>query len=313
MPAPATDPRAAEYIRFPPGRGHILVPVGPAEASALGATLYTACRPKALAAQAAAWALLRVGGQRLLPGRRQRWEPELALATFHRLLADWSRSAGTIQAIAVYTRPQASRAGVALLVCADRRSMLVRLRISVSALSREIEVSRAAERMRPTWFRVPGVIDTGITDGWHWVAYELISSRPHRPALSASTRLTDEVSQLVEAVVPPEAAQPAHWTGSHGDLTPWNLRRAGGRRAGRLPWLIDWEDAGWAPPGLDQVYLAATAAAVTGRAVDVEALRPHAEAAGYAAAVVRGRAIDDPELTERVLATLDAIAHRGQG
>jgi aminoglycoside phosphotransferase (APT) family kinase protein len=33
----------------------------------------------------------------------------------------------------------------------------------------------------------------------------------------------------------------------HGDFVPWNLREAPG---GEL-WLLDWEDAGWAPPSAD--------------------------------------------------------------
>jgi aminoglycoside phosphotransferase (APT) family kinase protein len=41
----------------------------------------------------------------------------------------------------------------------------------------------------------------------------------------------------------------------HGDLTPWNLRQLGD---GRLV-LFDWEEAGWGPPGADEVLYRATA------------------------------------------------------
>jgi thiamine kinase-like enzyme len=43
----------------------------------------------------------------------------------------------------------------------------------------------------------------------------------------------------------------------HGDLTAWNLRRAGGDL-----WLVDWEDAGFGPPGADDAYFRATRALV---------------------------------------------------
>jgi aminoglycoside phosphotransferase (APT) family kinase protein len=40
----------------------------------------------------------------------------------------------------------------------------------------------------------------------------------------------------------------------HGDYVPWNLREDD---RGQL-WLLDWEDAGWGPPGADLVrYLVA--------------------------------------------------------
>jgi Ser/Thr protein kinase RdoA (MazF antagonist) len=53
------------------------------------------------------------------------------------------------------------------------------------------------------------------------------------------------------------AGVPAHWRAAHGDLNPWNLRRARGSR-----WLIDWEDAAYAPAGTDEVYFLATSAAL---------------------------------------------------
>lgn len=46
----------------------------------------------------------------------------------------------------------------------------------------------------------------------------------------------------------------------HGDFTPWNLRRlANGDLA-----LLDWEGAGWGPPGADEVLYRAAATAVLG-------------------------------------------------
>ena len=56
----------------------------------------------------------------------------------------------------------------------------------------------------------------------------------------------------------------------HGDLTPWNIRTVGGEQ-----WLIDWEDAQWAPPGADAAYFDLTRRALTGRKLQLE----HPEAA----------------------------------
>ena len=69
------------------------------------------------------------------------------------------------------------------------------------------------------------------------------------PARRVAAPLLAEVRELVEDVVVKPPGTPPQWTGAHADLTPWNLRRARGRS-----WLIDWEDARWAPPGFDQIY-----------------------------------------------------------
>ena len=47
----------------------------------------------------------------------------------------------------------------------------------------------------------------------------------------------------------------------HGDLTPWNVRRMGFRAL----WVLDWDEAGWGPPGADAVYYAATMSMLTDR------------------------------------------------
>ncbi len=48
----------------------------------------------------------------------------------------------------------------------------------------------------------------------------------------------------------------------HGDLSVWNLRECVG--GGPVPTLVDWEYAGWGPPGADWTWYRASAAAVTG-------------------------------------------------
>jgi hypothetical protein len=109
------------------------------------------------------------------------------------------------------------------------------------------------------------------------------------------------VTGLVEAVVDRPAGTPGHWRGGHGDLTPWNLRHSG-----TGTWLIDWEDAGWLPPGSDEVYFAAVVAALRGGPVrTLDIATEHPEAAERWSAVVAARAADsDPRLRERLLMLL---------
>jgi len=76
---------------------------------------------------------------------------------------------------------------------------------------------------------------------------------------SLSRRLGDAALRTL----PRRAETPPHWTPMHGDFTPWNLRRLDD---GPLL-LFDWEDAGWGPPGADEVLFQATEAAL-GRATD---------------------------------------------
>ena len=97
----------------------------------------------------------------------------------------------------------------------------------------------------------------------------------------------------MEAVLDRPAGTPEHWRGAHGDLTPWNLRRSS-----TGTWLIDWEDACWAPPGTDRIYFAAvTAATRPGPARPLPIRDEDREAARRWAGVVAARPADtDPRL-----------------
>jgi len=76
--------------------------------------------------------------------------------------------------------------------------------------------------------------------------------RPDLHRMPDEPRLLEIVNEIQSglAALPRPAEIPQHWEPMHGDFTPWNLRQ---QRNGNL-FLIDWEDAGWAPPGADQVY-----------------------------------------------------------
>jgi hypothetical protein len=281
----------------------VLVPEAPRTATALGVTLYTASKPAPLAAQRALWVAARLLGGRALPGPREQWQPALPEDTFDELRAQVGAAIGRDpDGFAVYERPQRERAtGLTLLACAGRDSVLVRVRASSEQLDLERRVSDRAATTTATTFGVPRVVGHGAVDDWHWVGYRTIATRPHAPVRRAPAALFDEVCALVESVVDRPAGTPGHWRGAHRDLTPWNLRRSN-----TGTWLIDWEDAGWAPPGTDEVYFVAVRAATRpGPARPLAIAEQNREAARHWSAIVADRpAGSDPRLRERLLTLL---------
>lgn len=295
----AGDVAGQRYVRFPPHLRHVLVPTAPAGAAALGTTLYTASRPRPLVAQRALWALARVGGARLLPGPRTTWSPPVGPDVWDALWQQWTALLGEVHGLAVYTRPQASRSGVVLALWQPGRAAVVRLRRDAADLDRDARVAATAV----TSFRVPAVLGRGGTGGWSWLAQEAFAVRPHRPVLALPDGLLDDVARTVSAVLTRPPGTPAHWQPAHGDLTPWNLRRAGGQT-----WLIDWEDAGWAPPHADEVYFAAVRAATGTGPPPPDLTGVRAEATAHWRDRVARRAHDDADadLSRRLLAVLQA-------
>ena len=133
-----------------------------------------------------------------------------------------------------------------------------------------------------------------------------ISPWPHAPRYRLDDAALAEISTLVEATVPRPAGVPDHWRGAHRDLAPWNLRRGRG-----TTWLIDWEDAGIAPPHADAVYLRAVATALRPGPVRPMRLRGEEEEAGeYWARIVTERELSPSEqrLRQRLLKLLDAAS-----
>lgn len=295
------------YVRFPPRWQNVLVPLRPARASATAVAMYTACRPVPVAAQQALWLIARTFGGCALPGPREAWRPALPESTLDAFVEDWRKLAGgRLDALAGYERLQSERQAVVLMACAGRRSTLIRVRRDRGSLALERRISAAAGERPGLGFRVPTEVGAGKQDGWHWVAYEAISTRPHRPVRHLTAGLTDAVTDLVESVIPRPAGVPAHWRACHGDLNPWNLRRTG-----RTMWLIDWEDAGYAPPGADEVYFRAVTATLR-RATPAALSFPSAfdEAVAYWTERVTNRPeVDqDAELRPRLLAALGAAS-----
>jgi hypothetical protein len=246
------------YVRFPPRWHNVLLPTRPGRAATVGMSLYTASKPIAVVLQQSLWLAARLSGARVLPGRRETWVSPVEPAAYEQLWRDWTAVVGRpIDGAAVYERLQSERASLTLLLCAGPASLLVRVRPDPADLERELVLSAAAAARKPQGFHVPAAMGRGETAGWHWAAYEAIATRPHLPRYRLADETFDEVTDLVETVTPRPTGTPEHWRGAHGDIVPWNLRRAR-----RRTWLIDWEDAAWAPPGTDRLYLSAVVAAM---------------------------------------------------
>lgn len=299
---PSTPASGYRLIRPSMGTRNVLVPARSRQGALAGISLITRSRPAALLAQWGLFCAVAALGPGILPGERVRWEPPGDSARWGDLVA----SLGTFDDLALYERPQASRTGLAALLLRQGRPVgFLKLRDDPAELDREHRAMTALAQARPETFRLPRVLDRGAAAGWHWMTMEAMPPRPAAPARRiALPRMSADIERCLEASLPRPHGTPDHWRPMHGDLTPWNLRRNGRG----LPWLIDWEDAAWAPPGADQVYYAVTSAAVLGRRGGSPPEPGHAEAARFWLERLTARSADDhdAQLTARLAAELRA-------
>lgn len=263
QPAPNADAAVTDAIathrfkRIPPGVGHVLTPVSSRPAASAAIAMYSASRGRALLAQRIGLAAVRFAGPRVLPGRARPWS---APDSWHALAERLSMELGEFHDAVIYERSQPDRAGFAVLLLRDGRpAAFVKLQPSSgSQLVREADALEAMRRSGPTSFSVPALLGTGTAASWSFVALEPFPVALHRPPDAPPLDLITKEICTGLGELPKDTATPSHWTPMHGDLTPWNLRQfAGGRRV-----LIDWESAGWGPPGADVVLYRATAAAL---------------------------------------------------
>jgi hypothetical protein len=265
--------------------------------------LYTAARPLPVVAQQLLWLAARATNGRTARGASTHWPSPLSDAAMAELWTRLAEIAGRpADGMAVYERLQSERRGApTFLFCAGPRSLLVRVRETPDALNVEQRIGTVFAARPAAGFTVPALAGSGELDGWHWTAHEAISSRPHRPVRRVRATLFDQISDLVERAIPRPDAVPAHWRGAHGDVTAWNLRSTG-----RRTWLIDWEDAGYAPPGADFVYFEAIRAAV-GRSRSRATGDEYAEARAYWREIISRRSVAPTErkLAARLRAALD--------
>ena len=251
--------------------------------------MYTACTPWVLRAQDLVASASRGLGAWSVPGRRLRWAPPVSRPTWRALVAAWREVAGDFDSFAVYQRRQADRGGLTITLVAGRDPVaVVKLRTESAGLEREQRALATVSAARPTTFSTPrplgaGVVATGSDEETHWSAQSAVFTRPHRPVGRASADLFADVTRALSALATPGQPDPL----GHGDLTPWNLRRA---HDGTV-WLFDWEDWGPLPSGTDRAYFALSAHSVLGEPMPQD-LAP--AALDHLIALVSARVPDNP-------------------
>jgi hypothetical protein len=249
----------ARFKTFPPGWNNIKVPTHHKGATLAGIATYGPCARRGEWAQRAAWGLVTLGGPRLLPGRTTTWRPPLRADEWQALLGELQAAAGVFSNHTVYERRDNRQGLLMLLLDGDKSVGFVKARAGdATGLVREEESLRLVEQADVRSFLTPRVLGSGIVAGWRYLVTSAMPPRMHRmPAGAPIPAVLEDIAAALTDLSRPEDA-PDRWQPFHGDFTPWNLRRIGDT----TPWLIDWEDAGWAPPQADTVLYFASAYAV---------------------------------------------------
>ena len=246
---------------FPPGWNHLSIPVSSKEAALAGIAMYTASRVRGVAVQRLAWHATKMFGPGVLPGRGRRWAPPFAPGEWLALLEEWKIQLGGFDDFAAYRPRQAERMGAALLLLHRGDPVaFVKVGQDQKGLNVERAALEAVAAFGPKTFAAPEVLGSDSVGSLHYLALSPMPRRihtaPNNPNLSA---ITAEIEAGLETLPRPDGT-PDHWLPMHGDLTPWNLRQSGDRML-----LIDWEEAGWGPPGADLILFGAARRALGGQ------------------------------------------------
>lgn len=286
---PPVDSRS---IRFPASR-HIWVPRSGRRAAAAGISMHSPCRPIKVWAQRALYLGVRTIGPRIIPGPHASWAEVIDSQLWQQLEETWSSHVGRFDAASMYMRPQAGRAGFAVLLINRGRAVAFgRVHPDDARVRREFEVISAVNAARPQTFRVARPIAYGSVDSAAWM---LTTSGPNYP-LGAVRRsavrstVAREISEILSNTITPPPGTPSHWVPAHGDFSPWNLRT---ELSGTVR-VIDWEDAGFAPPGVDELYGDLTAHTTFGSPLPSSTT---AEAREWVHRLLNARAAQQPNTT----------------
>ena len=264
-----------------------------------GISLLPASRPQMIGYQRALWHLVRLGGPRLLPGRRTQWTPPIEREQWSSLENEWRRRIGPFDTCAIYERPQPSRVGIGVMLLAEGDPVaFVKMRKDPAPLVREGQILEAFERTPPKTFRTPRALDSGDIGEWYWLASSALTPCPNRHARRLDLEpVVAEIQTTLADVLTRDESLPAEWRPMHGDVVPWNLRVTPDRSV----WVLDWEDASWAPPAADIVYAAATWAVVFRQRV----VPAPAEAVDFWTERIRSRGVDDRLFNRSLLHVLE--------
>ncbi len=275
-------------VRFP-ASGHIWVPASGRRGAAAGVSMHSPCTIPAVFAQRVLWSAVRIFGPWVLPGVRESWDEPVAHSTWEHFTAEWIEAFGRWDSAALYRRPQASRSGCSLLLLRDGRGVgFVRITTDAQRAEREFTVMSSVWAARPASFAIARPVGVGHSSGLSWVGSESVPNYPlgavRKPAVRE--RVAAEIADILDTALTRSDAIPSAWRGSHGDLSPWNLRT---ELTGRVR-VIDWEDAAFAPAGVDSLYGAVTAHLTFGTPLPSKA---DGAAAGWIESVVEKRLAPD--------------------
>lgn len=297
----------SSYKAFPPGRGHLQVPLSSRRAALAGLSLYAPCRPRALHLRNACWLLVSRLGTWSLPGRPRPVRPPLDKFAWADFLHHVREEIGSFDDLALYFRSQERRSGfMALTIEGGTPKAFLKVRpVGDPELERESAAVDAVIRSNPRTFHAPAVLSSSTWGDRTILAFAALEAAPHRPAARPPIpEIVEEVSAALIVIPKPEGT-PAHWRPSHGDLTPWNLReRMKRRQRGQLT-LVDWESAEWAPPASDAVLYHAASRAVLGSADPVPGDTAEARSFWRDRLTRRGETQRDDRLAEAMIAALD--------
>lgn len=288
----------ASSIRFPHS-GHIRIPAHGRRAAAAGVALHSSCKPLVVLAQRFLYTGVRLFGPGLIPGERVPWSAPLSEDNWGALLHEWGEHVGLIDSIALYHRPQAGRIGFsALLLRGGRGVGFARVSTERTRIAHEATIVRALNEAGPRTFQVANLLSSNVSAEFGWMLSESVPNYPLGAVRRASTReaVVSELSEILDGTMDRPAGTPAHWVPAHGDLAPWNLRT---RLNGDVQ-VIDWEDAGYAPPGVDLLYGALTAHVAMGTRLPD---RAEAEARAWVDDLLTQRIDSQPETANEATRT----------
>ncbi len=298
------------FKRFAPGPDCVHVPTSSRKAALAGLAFYPACRPDSVRLQKLAWALTSVLGPRMLPGRSSAWAPPMEPRVWETLTARWRRAAGDFDGFAVSNRGGATGGLRLLLLRGGEPRAVAKLHPSTSdRCGREEGALSMLARSRPRSFRVPGILATGEVEGWCYLLVRPLPPRlSHVPGQPPLNRIVGEIQTGLAGLTRPGDV-PHHWDPMHGELAPWTLRETAD---GDLV-ILDWDDVAWGPPGADEVFYRAAAAAVTGRPPSPIHVREALEFWRRRVAVGLVSEHRGPDFTKKVVAAIDEMASRQGG
>jgi hypothetical protein len=181
------------------------------------------------------------------------------------LVAMLSNDLPGLRLVAAAAPRQAARKRLSLLCRYAGNTIVVKLGVDEpdSSLANEAAALTALRLDPLPGIATPNVIASGqlpMSDGGdsiRFLATEALGLDTQRPAIDVALRTfeSDLAKRLRDALPRPTTAITAdhHREGglvpTHGDLTPWNLRRS---RRGLA--LFDWEAVGWGRPGSDLAH-----------------------------------------------------------